>query len=92
MLERQNILNLATEYLNKHGYPIITDSARVVFPHEETRIESKEFLEENRIARVSFSSNYEYDPSDPNQDLVPGSFVVYVNYITGDVRMPRHMA
>ena len=46
---------------------------------------------EKNISLVSFFSNFEHDPSDPHNQLVPNVFIVYVNYITGEVHMPRHM-
>lgn len=92
MLNKQDILNIAIGYLNTHGHPIIVSSASVVFPNEENNPESKEFLSDYNLACISFHSNFPYNPDDPRQELVPGVFIVYVNYITGEVRMPRHMA
>lgn len=91
MLTKEEIHNIAKSYLDSKNYPIITPGD-VEMPWEDNDPETSKYFKKNNLASVSFLSNFEYDPSDPHQQLVPSSFIVYVNYITGEVRMPRHMA
>ena len=89
MLTNQEIRDLAIKYLLNNGYPIIEDTCRIVLPHEETRKEYRDYVTENNVACVSFDSNF--DPDLPNQDLLPYAFIVFVNILTGEVSMVRHM-
>lgn len=88
MLTRDQIEKLAADYLLKNNHPIVIPG-RVVLPEDECDVESRDFLEERRVACVSFKSKY---IDDPEYFSVPSVFIVYVNYITGEVHMPRHMA
>lgn len=84
MLNRFEIERDARNFLLAEGHPI-ENHGDVTFPEEETDQESEQFLKDNNIARVCFNSN------DPNNNLIPGVFIVYVNIDTGNVHMPRHM-
>lgn len=88
MVTRDLIEQFAIDYLIKNEYPIVTSSGTVTLPEDEKDVESKEYLEEMGIARVSFISKY---LDDPEHDLDPGVYIVYVNIITGEVYMPPHM-
>ncbi len=87
MLSRDRIEEIAASYLVKNKYPIVIPG-KVVLSNDENDPESREFLEKNSIARVSFKSKY---LNDPEHELEPGVYIVYVNILTGEVDMPPHM-
>ena len=88
MLTNQEIRDLAIKYLLSNEYPIIEDTCRIVLPHEEADQEYRDYAIKNHLACVSFDSNF--DPEYP-QDMVPYAFIVFVNILTGEVSMVRHM-
>jgi hypothetical protein len=92
MLTREQIETIAMEYLLKNNYPIITPGIVTMPDDKEDEDdkddeEFKEFMEKNNIAMVSFSTNYPDDPLDPFRELTPMRFLLYVNFITGEVKM-----
>jgi hypothetical protein len=88
MLSRQQVSEIAENYLVKNDFPIVIGTARITFPEDECLEMSKVFLLKNNLAVVSFTSKYF---NDPEHDLDPGIYMVYVNFITGEVDMPRSM-
>lgn len=91
MLTRKQIEQIAEDYLVKNEYPIVISSGRVILPEDEDDIEDKQCLEDRRAARVSFKSKHLDDTTNPFYELIPGVFIVYVDLITGEVHMPRHV-
>ena len=87
MLTRDQIEKFAADYLVENKYSIMMPG-RVTLPEDEVDKESKVFFEKYGIACVSFTSKY---LDDPEHDLDPGAYIVYVNLITGEVHMPPHM-
>lgn len=90
MLSKEKILKNAVDILFKEDFPIVVTSGRVVLPEEEMDDESKEFLNQRNIARVSFVSKYYDDPND-EYPCDPRVYIVYVDINTGEVYIPRHM-
>jgi hypothetical protein len=90
MLTREEIHDIAKLYLDNNNFPII-GPGMVTMPWEDDDPETSEYSLETNLSIVSFSSNFKYNPSDPLQQLVPSTFIVFVNAATGEVRMPRHM-
>lgn len=91
MLSKVKIHNIAKLFLDSKNLPVIAPG-KVTMLEDEENEKYRQYMFEKNFAVVSFTSNFDHDPSDPHQQLVPSSFIVYVNYITGEVRMPRHMA
>lgn len=91
MLNEIEIHDIAKLFLCSKNLPIITPG-KVIMPEDEKDEKYRQYMSERNFAVVSFSSNFEHDSYDPYQHLVPSVFIVYVNYITGEVHMPRHMA
>lgn len=87
MLTREQIEKFAEDYLVKNKYPIVIPG-RVTMASDEDDLEDKEYLEERGVSLVSFKSMY---LDDPEHELDPGVYLVFVNIIRGDVYMPRHL-
>jgi hypothetical protein len=87
MLSKSEIEKLAENYLIQKGCPIVRPG-RVTLPEKELNIETKKYLLTNDLAAVSFKSKY---LDDPEHELDPGLYLVFVNIITGEVDMPRPM-
>ena len=87
MLTRDQIEKFAADHLIKNKYPIVTPG-RVRLPEDQIDKKTKDFLLKHGISMVSFKSKH---LDDPEHDLDPGVYIVYVNIITGEVYMPRHM-
>jgi hypothetical protein len=86
MLTKEQIENIAMEYLLKNNYPIITPGI-VTLPEDENNEEVKTYMVKNNVAMVSFTTNYPDDPLDPFCDLIPMVFILRVNFITGEMKM-----
>jgi hypothetical protein len=87
MLSKNDIESIASEYLLRNNYPII-GVGEVEFPEDRSNQEAVDHFKKNNLAVVSFISKY---LDDPEHDLDPGVYIVYVNIITGQVHMPPHM-
>lgn len=87
MLSKTDVEKIASEYLLRNGYPIV-GIGEVEFPEDRNTQEAIEYFKKNNLAIVSFISKY---LDDPEHDLDPGVYIVYVNVMTGEVYMPPHM-
>jgi hypothetical protein len=87
MLSMNEIEKLAENYLIQQGCPIVCPG-RITLPEEELNVETKRYLLTNDLAVVSFKSKH---LDDPEHELDPGLYMVFVNIITGEVDMPRPM-
>lgn len=88
MFAKEKILNLAIDFLIKNNYPIIPNTGNVELPGEDN--DPEQFLKENNLALVSFRSKYYDDPYE-EYPCDPGVYIVYVDLVTGEIHMPRHM-
>lgn len=89
-LNNAEIEKIALNYLLENDFPIVADTCRIVLSDDEKDSESKEFLSQNNLARVSFKSKHFHDPYE-EYPCDPGIYIVYVNISTGEVHMLRHM-
>ena len=87
MLNKIDVEKIAKDFLLIGDYPIY-GAGNVKFPEDRDDPEAIEHFKKNNIASVSFQSKY---LDDPEHELDPGVYIVYVNLITGEVHMPRHM-
>lgn len=87
MLSREKIEKIAVDYLIKNKYPIVIPG-KVTMPEDRSNENIKNFLLDKKLSMVSFKSKH---LDDPEHELDPGAYIVYVNLITGEVHMPRHM-
>lgn len=84
MLTKNQVEKIAEKYLIKNNFPILSPG-KVKFAEDTNDLETKSFLIKEQLSVVSFKSkNFE-------DELDPGVYLVYVNVITGEVYMPRHM-
>lgn len=87
MLTSIDIEKLARDYLIKNNFPIV-GSGCVKFPEDRNTLETREYFKKNNLAIVSFLSKY---LDDPEHELDPGAYILYVDITTGEVDMPPHM-
>lgn len=87
MMTREQIANIGEAYLKDKGFPIKLP-AIVTLHDDENNKNSSKYLFDNNLSVVSFQSKY---LDDPEHELDPGVYIVFVNTITGEVHMPPHM-